>query len=217
MDVLESTSGKDEGHSSGFTTVAQLRPDTMDHNLQVKVTILLPRVGYVPVVATAWVGAGAAFECLSLVIPPDLQVYSQVVEVRPVHRGGAGGGRSSGTARLSECIVGDETGVVVFTATGADQGASHQEAAALMVLLLSLEAPFCCPLADRYTVIAVAMAQVGQYLTLRNAKVDMFKGSLRISCGKWGSAVVADDLSFQPNVRPMLQSPEVAHARSDPA
>ena len=63
----------------------------------------------------------------------------------------------------------------------------------------------------------MALAQVGQYLTLRNAKVDMFKGSMRISCGKWGSAVVADDLSFQPNVRPVLQFPHVAHARSDPA
>lgn len=216
MDVIESTSGKDDGHSSGFTTVAQLRPDTMDHNLQLKVAILLPTFAYIHVVATAW-GTGAAFDCLSLVIPPDLQVFSQVVEVRPVHRGGAGGGRSSGTARLSECIVGDETGVVVFTASGADQGARHKEAAALMVLLLSLEAPFCCLLADRYTVIAVALAQVGQYLTLRNAKVDMFKGSMRISCGKWGSAVVADDLSFQPNVRPLLQSPELAHAHADPA
>ena len=32
------------------------------------------------------------------------------------------GGRSSGSARLSECIVGDETGTVVLTATG-EQGA----------------------------------------------------------------------------------------------
>ena len=32
------------------------------------------------------------------------------------------GGRSSGSARLSECIVGDESGTVVLTATG-EQGA----------------------------------------------------------------------------------------------
>ena len=32
------------------------------------------------------------------------------------------GGRSSGSARLSECVVGDESGTVVLTATG-EQGA----------------------------------------------------------------------------------------------
>ena len=133
-----------------------------------------------------------------------------------MHRGGAGGGRSSGSARMTECIVGDETGVVVFTASGADQGAGHQEAAATMAFLLILQALPAALRLTSDTMIAVALAQVGQYLTLRNAKVDMFKGSMRVSCGKWGSAEAADDLSFQPNVRPMSQSPTVAHACTDP-
>ena len=42
---------------------------------------------------------------------------------------------------------------------------------------------------------------MGRYLILRNAKVDMFKGSLRLRVDKWGSVEVAEDLSFQPNVR----------------
>lgn len=47
----------------------------------------------------------------------------QVVEARPVHNRG---GRSSGSARMSECTVGDESGVVVLTATG-DQGAARSQ------------------------------------------------------------------------------------------
>lgn len=38
---------------------------------------------------------------------------------------------------------------------------------------------------------------------LRNAKVEMFKGSLRLRVDKWGSVEVAEDLDFQPNVRPV--------------
>ncbi|KAK9835208.1 hypothetical protein WJX81_005779 [Elliptochloris bilobata] len=119
---MESTSGNDEAQGTSFTTVAQLRPDTLHHNLQVK-----------------------------------------VVEVRPVHNRG---GRSSGSARMSECVVGDESGTVVLTATGEQ----------------------------------VAMAQVGRYVILRDAKVDMFKGSLRLKVDKWGTVEVANDLGFQPNV-----------------
>ena len=31
----------------------------------------------------------------------------------------------------------------------------------------------------------------------------MFKGSLRLKVDKWGSVEVAEDLGFQPNVRPV--------------
>ncbi len=43
-------------------------------------------------------------------------------------------------------------------------------------------------------------ATVGSFLTLRNAKVDMYRGSMRLSVDKWGSLEVAEGVKFQPKV-----------------
>lgn len=64
--------------------------------------------------------------------------------------------------RISECIVGDDTGVVVFTARN-DQ---------------------------------VDMVKEGATLIIRNAKIDMFKGSMRLAVDKWGRIEVAEPASF---------------------
>eukprot|EP00803_Ostreobium_quekettii_P001513 evm.model.scf_274.10 EVM.evm.TU.scf_274.10 scf_274:71184-71888(-) len=53
---------------------------------------------------------------------------------------------------MAECLVGDETGCIIFTARGSQ----------------------------------VEIAQVGQYLVLRNARIDMFKGSMRLAVNQWG-------------------------------
>ncbi|OEL24243.1 putative metal-nicotianamine transporter YSL1 [Dichanthelium oligosanthes] len=72
-------------------------------------------------------------------------------------------GRASSRApRIAECLVGDETGAIVFTARN-DQ-----------VDLLTPDA----------TVI------------LRNAKIDMFKGSMRLAVDKWGRIEAAEPASF---------------------
>ncbi|PKA47274.1 Uncharacterized protein AXF42_Ash017219 [Apostasia shenzhenica] len=64
--------------------------------------------------------------------------------------------------KIAECLVGDETGTIVFTARN-DQ-----------VDMMIPEA----------TVI------------LRNAKIDMFKGSMRLAVDKWGRVEVTEPASF---------------------
>lgn len=54
--------------------------------------------------------------------------------------------------RITECIVGDATGVIIFTARNAQ----------------------------------VDIMKVGATVNVRNAKIDMFKGSMRLVVDKWG-------------------------------
>ncbi|XP_060187014.1 uncharacterized protein At4g28440-like [Lycium barbarum] len=81
---------------------------------------------------------------------------------------GGGGGRSSaarGPARLSECLVGDETGSILFTARNEQ----------------------------------VDMMKPGATVILRNAKIDMFKGSMRLAVDKWGRVEVTEPADFDVN------------------
>jgi len=61
--------------------------------------------------------------------------------------------------RIAECLVGDETGVIVFTARNEQ----------------------------------VDLMKEGMKLILRNAKIDMFKGSMRLAVDKWGRVEPAPD------------------------
>lgn len=65
--------------------------------------------------------------------------------------------------RIAECVVGDETGVIIFTARNEQIDLMKPEA----------------------TVI------------LRNAKIDMFKGSMRLAVDKWGRVEVTEPATFQ--------------------
>ncbi|XP_021294909.1 uncharacterized protein At4g28440-like [Herrania umbratica] len=64
--------------------------------------------------------------------------------------------------RIAECLVGDETGTILFTARN-DQ---------------------------------VDLMKPGATVILRNAKIDMFKGSMRLAVDKWGRIEVADPANF---------------------
>ncbi|KAL4436927.1 hypothetical protein ABPG75_004066 [Micractinium tetrahymenae] len=44
----------------------------------------------------------------------------------------------------------------------------------------------------------VDIAKPGSYLTLRNAKIDMFRGSMRLAVNQWGKMEPASGQSFQP-------------------
>ncbi|KAG2717386.1 hypothetical protein I3843_03G174600 [Carya illinoinensis] len=66
-------------------------------------------------------------------------------------------------ARIAECLVGDETGTVVFTARN-DQ---------------------------------VDIMKPGATVILRNAKIDMFKGSMRLAVDKWGRVEVTEPANFE--------------------
>ncbi|CAM6108951.1 unnamed protein product [Calypogeia fissa] len=64
--------------------------------------------------------------------------------------------------RIAECIVGDDTGVIVFTARNEQ----------------------------------VDLMKEGVTVILRNAKIDMFKGSMRLAVDKWGRVEVTEPASF---------------------
>ncbi|KZV36134.1 hypothetical protein F511_20266 [Dorcoceras hygrometricum] len=67
-----------------------------------------------------------------------------------------------GQVRIAECLVGDETGVIVFTARN-DQ---------------------------------VKIMKPDATVILRNAKIDMFKGSMRLTVDKWGRLEETEPASF---------------------
>ncbi|KAJ7296996.1 hypothetical protein O6H91_16G092100 [Diphasiastrum complanatum] len=66
------------------------------------------------------------------------------------------------SVRIAECVVGDDTGVIVFTARN-DQ---------------------------------VDLMKEGSTIILRNAKIDMFKGSMRLAVDKWGRVEVTEPGDF---------------------
>ncbi|CAI9760181.1 unnamed protein product [Fraxinus pennsylvanica] len=64
---------------------------------------------------------------------------------------------------IAECLVGDETGTILFTARN-DQ---------------------------------VDMMKPDNTVILRNAKIDMFKGSMRLAVDKWGRIEVTEPAKFE--------------------
>lgn len=68
--------------------------------------------------------------------------------------------------RVAECIVGDESGTIVFTARNEQ----------------------------------VDLANPGKYITLRNAKIDMYRGSMRLAVDQWGKVEALEDANFKANV-----------------
>ncbi|KAG5561714.1 hypothetical protein RHGRI_004681 [Rhododendron griersonianum] len=75
---------------------------------------------------------------------------------------GKGGG---GQARIAECLIGDDTGTILFTARNEQ----------------------------------VDLMKPGTTVILRNAKIDMFKGSMRLAVDKWGRVEVTEPENFVVN------------------
>ena len=48
---------------------------------------------------------------------------------------------------------------------------------------------------------AVDLAVKGAYLVLRNAKIDMYRGSMRLAVDQWGKVEAAADATFAAKVR----------------
>ncbi|KAG8365505.1 hypothetical protein BUALT_Bualt18G0112000 [Buddleja alternifolia] len=71
-------------------------------------------------------------------------------------------GPQNQNTKIAECLVGDETGTILFTARN-DQ---------------------------------VDMMKPGNTVILRNAKIDMFKGSMRLAVDKWGRVEVTEPATF---------------------
>ncbi|QCE09701.1 replication factor A1 [Vigna unguiculata] len=91
----------------------------------------------------------------------------KVVSSKPVKTVSNRGGRSSvltaRPSRIAECLVGDETGTIIFTARNEQ----------------------------------VDLMNAGATLTLRNAKIDMFKGSMRLAVDRWGRIEATEPANFE--------------------
>ncbi|WCJ38431.1 Nucleic acid-binding OB-fold-like protein [Euphorbia peplus] len=87
----------------------------------------------------------------------------KVVSTKMVlQKGRADGSQVRQMMRIAECLVGDETGLIIFTARN-DQ---------------------------------VDLMKEGSTVILRNAKIDMFKGSMRLAVDKWGRVEPTEPASF---------------------
>ncbi|KAE9449146.1 hypothetical protein C3L33_18954, partial [Rhododendron williamsianum] len=89
----------------------------------------------------------------------------KVVSANMVVQKGRPDGPQVRQMRIAECLIGDETGTVLFTARN-DQ---------------------------------VDLMKPDSTVILRNAKIDMFKGSMRLAVDKWGRVEVTEPASFTVN------------------
>ncbi|KAK6133498.1 hypothetical protein DH2020_032791 [Rehmannia glutinosa] len=71
-------------------------------------------------------------------------------------------GPQNQNTKIAECLIGDETGTILFTARN-DQ---------------------------------VELMKPGNTVILRNAKIDMFKGSMRLAVDKWGLVEITEQAKF---------------------
>ncbi|KAJ3695242.1 hypothetical protein LUZ60_000619 [Juncus effusus] len=81
---------------------------------------------------------------------------AKVVASKPVAGKAAPNSRA---AKIAECLVGDETGCIMFTARNEQ----------------------------------VELMKEGSTVIIRNAKIDMFKGSMRLAVDKWGRIEVSPE------------------------
>ncbi|CAD5182213.1 unnamed protein product [Musa acuminata subsp. malaccensis] len=86
----------------------------------------------------------------------------KVVSSKTVLQKGRAAGSQVRQMRLAECLVGDETGMIVFTARNEQ----------------------------------VDLMKPDTTVIIRNAKIDMFKGSMRLAVDKWGRIEVTDPANF---------------------
>ncbi|PKU65711.1 uncharacterized protein At4g28440 [Dendrobium catenatum] len=86
----------------------------------------------------------------------------KVLESKTVLQKGRAASAHLRQTKIAECLVGDDTGTIIFKARN-DQ---------------------------------VDMMKPGATVIVRNAKIDMFKGSMRLAVDKWGRVEVTDPASF---------------------
>ncbi|KAG0454603.1 hypothetical protein HPP92_023895 [Vanilla planifolia] len=86
----------------------------------------------------------------------------KVVDSKTVLQKGKAASAHLRQTRIAECLVGDETGTIIFTARNEQ----------------------------------VDLMKPSATVILRNAKIDMFKGSMRLAVDKWGRVEVTEPASF---------------------
>ncbi|XP_074296021.1 uncharacterized protein At4g28440-like isoform X1 [Silene latifolia] len=114
----------------------------------------------------------------------------KVVDAKLVMQRGRPDGQQLRQMRLAECLVGDETGIIVFTARNDQDGHycdSHEVIIHEEMCVLTNWDAFVLP---------VDKMIKGSTVTMRNAKIDMFKGSMRLAGDKWGRIEEASPADF---------------------
>ncbi|XP_059649024.1 uncharacterized protein At4g28440-like isoform X1 [Cornus florida] len=91
-----------------------------------------------------------------------LNLTVKVVSSKAIMQRGRADGTQGRQMRLAECLVGDETGMIIFTARN-DQAEVMKE---------------------------------GTTVVLQKAKIDMFKGSMRLAVDRWGRVEVTEPAGF---------------------
>ncbi|KAH9300132.1 hypothetical protein KI387_011715, partial [Taxus chinensis] len=118
--------------------------------------------------------------------------------------------------RIAECVVGDDTGVIIFTAR--NEQVVGVKAILGFLFQLSMSGNLClrcrggeinCPLNSPgmlYCVLTfiisneqVDIMKEGVTVIIRNAKIDMYKGTMRLAVDKWGRVEVTEPASFTVN------------------
>ncbi|KAG6420612.1 hypothetical protein SASPL_117147 [Salvia splendens] len=103
-------------------------------------------------------------------------------------------GAQNQNTRIAECLIGDETGTILFTARN-DQVADAACGSLLTHLCLFWYAVLIAR-AYELELGLVEMMKPGNTVILRNAKIDMFKGSMRLAVDKWGRVEVTEPAEF---------------------
>ncbi|XP_020572492.1 uncharacterized protein At4g28440-like [Phalaenopsis equestris] len=91
-----------------------------------------------------------------------ITITVKVVDSKIIKQKGRADGPQSRQARIAECLVGDGSGMIVFTARN-DQ---------------------------------VELMKSGATAILRNAKIDMYRGSMRLAVDKWGRVELTEPANF---------------------
>lgn len=89
-------------------------------------------------------------------------IIVKVVSVKLVDQNDHPDGLKLRHMRMAECLVGDETGTIIFTAR-------HEQ---------------------------VDLMTEGSTIIVRNAKIDMFKGTMRLGVDVWGRIELAEPAAF---------------------
>lgn len=98
--------------------------------------------------------------------------------------------------KIVECTVGDETGMIIMTARN-EQGqyctrlAGLADGGALLATWLTLLPGASC---------AVDVLKPGSYVTIRNAKIEMYRSTMRLAVDQFGKLEPAAEASFEPKV-----------------
>ncbi|RZB82526.1 hypothetical protein D0Y65_031595 [Glycine soja] len=114
---------------------------------------------------------------------------------------------------IAECLIGDDTGTIVFTARNEQvffiwgfsvfdlhcSGVCEITVSFSMIhLKVGMGRCFVFNYASgSIMVVTVDMMKAGATVIIRNAKIDMFKGSMRMAVDKWGRVEVTDPADFE--------------------